>query len=134
MMNRLFFAFSFLALAACGSEPGYFGSFDTNFGATFAVDAERVDDGFGGTYTVLSFDDARVVAQNDSSNAFFPDLFSAFDFAEVNSSWYYCQIEFEAATEEAAESATPGDSTAVDTDGCAGFPWTRLDPMSAAVE
>ena len=107
-------------------DPAYFGSYDTNFGGQFSVDAMDLVDG-GATYAVLSFDDTRVIAQNDSTNEFNPDLYSAFDFATDGNLWFVCQAAFSAESAEAAEQAAPSDATDPATGGCGGmFSWTEL--------
>lgn len=138
-----------LALIACdGADPdtdALPGDTDTDFPAEIALAGTFTDEWgtthtitstlwtqapYGDAYHITQFDNATAyaIAQNDSANAFFPDAWSRFDWAESSGSTWYCQSAFDAADEAAALAATPADAGAPDTDGCGGFPWTNLTP------
>ncbi len=68
------------------------------------------------------------VGHNDPANAFGGGLYSRFDWVNSDGALYYCTSAFDAASAEAAESATAGnpDDLAM---GCGGFGWSKLDPQ-----
>jgi len=82
----------------------------------------------GSTFTILEYDNAEmaIIAQNDPTNAAFPDLFSRFDWAWDGEDLYFCQSVFDGATIDDARNggADPDDLAA----GCGGFPWSMLTP------
>jgi hypothetical protein len=66
------------------------------------------------------------VAQNDAANAYNPNLWSRFDWTrDRGGDLFYCQIAYDAATEEAALAATGADRGDLST-GCSGFAWSKL--------
>ncbi len=69
-----------------------------------------------------------LIAQNDSINAYFPGLWSRFDWTMSGSTLYYCQIAYDAADASAAEAANGADFTDLIA-GCNGFAWSRLRPQ-----
>jgi len=70
------------------------------------------------------------IAHNDPENEYSPGAFSRFDWTIEDGQLYYCQTEFEAASEEEAREAEPSDADDLVT-GCAGvFPWSLLTPIS----
>ncbi|MBX2801929.1 MAG: hypothetical protein KTR31_29890 [Myxococcales bacterium] len=125
-------------LTACDGEFGtdaplaIAGSYSDDFGGSHAIsDASWVQD--YGAYGVTSFtivahhnDEGWVVAQNDSDNDFNPDLWSRFEWVEVEGTLYYCQILFDGAEEDDAYAAGPADAADPATAGCGGAPWTAL--------
>lgn len=127
-------------LSACdGSSTGLeiAGAWSDDYGGQYQVDDEGITQiGFGDPsfYHVSQYsNDGRwLVARNDSANAYSADLWSRFDWtwfdAGQGESLYFCQIAYDAASEEAAmnaEAADPEDPTA---GGCAGYAWSRLSP------
>jgi len=110
------------------------GSYTDEFGTEHTIDESSwVQVSAYGTlsFAVLSFDNAEqsLVAQNGSSNAFNPDLYSRFDWVEgMHGDLFYCQTAFDAATEEAAEATPRADDTDPENTGCVGFAWTNLVP------
>jgi hypothetical protein len=80
-----------------------------------------------GSFAIAEFDNAAayLLAQNAASNAYFPDLWSRFDWTWDADALYYCQSVFDGATidDARAGSADAGDLMA----GCGGFAWTRLE-------
>ncbi len=77
--------------------------------------------------TQWSNDEEFLVAQNDSSNAWNPDLWSRFDWTWSQEDLYFCQTEFGAESEEAAVTAAGADRSDLEA-GCGGFAWSRLNP------
>lgn len=65
------------------------------------------------------------VGQNDSGNAYNPDLWSRYDWTRSEGSFFYCQTVYDGATEQAALDATPADASDL-TAGCNGFSWSEL--------
>lgn len=83
------------------------------------------------TFAVLSFDNPGkwVIAQNGFDNAYYPDLYSRFDWVDgTHGDLFYCQTAFDAATEAAAESTPRADDSDPENAGCGGFAWTNLRP------
>lgn len=87
--------------------------------------------GFG-IFHILTYSNAAdfLVARNDTGNAFFPDLFSRFNWVFFQSDLYYCQSPFDAPTEADAEAVDTADRTDPPNGGCNGFSWSRLDPVT----
>jgi hypothetical protein len=110
------------------------GSYTDEWGVDHTIDEQswnQESEFFSATFHVLSFDNAGmwVIAQNDPSDAYFPGLYSRFDWVEgLHGDLFYCQTEIDAATAEAAEATPRADDTDPDNAGCVGFPWTNLVP------
>jgi len=66
------------------------------------------------------------VAQNDTANGFNPNLWSRFDWTEVDGVKYFCHTTFDAGSMEDAANAFAPDATDPLTGGCGGYPWTPL--------
>ena len=66
-----------------------------------------------------------IIAQNDASNAYNPDLWSRFDWEYVADKLWYCQTAYAAESEEAALATEAADATNPAEEGCGGFSWTR---------
>ncbi len=117
-----------------GEDLSIAGSYTDEFGVDHTIDElEWVQVSAYGTlsFAVLSFDNAgqALIAQNGSSNAFNPDLYSHFDWVEgTDGDLFYCQTAFDAATEEAAENTPRADDSDPANAGCGGFAWTNLEP------
>mgnify|MGYP001482487205 CR=1 FL=1 len=79
------------------------------------------------TFHVESYDNALgvLVAQNDASNDFNPDLFSRFEWVWDGRELYYCQSVYDAATADEAWSAAGADAGDL-LAGCSTFPWSML--------
>jgi len=93
----------------------------------------------------FSNDETWVVARNDCANAYFPGLYSRFDWLVVEGgeggaagaagaggaaaadSIYFCQIGYDEASQVAARQLPPADRANLKK-GCDGFPWSRLTP------
>ena len=117
-----------------GEELAIAGTYTDEWGVDHTIDASSwVQVSTYGTlvFAVLSFDNAAesLVAQNGSSNAFNPDLYSRFDWVDgADGDLFYCQTAFDAATEEAAEATPRADDSDPANAGCGGFAWTNLVP------
>jgi hypothetical protein len=74
----------------------------------------------------FSNDEQYVIAQNAADNDFNAELWSRFDWTEKDGELWFCQVVFDAETEEDALNA----KRAVDSDpangGCGGFAWSKL--------
>lgn len=117
------------------------GTYTDAFGTTHGIDDTTWADDFG-TYHITRYSNARrfVVAQNDANNAFFPGLWSRFDWHEDGDDRWYCQSEYDELAETNAAydlGFEPGtwlpDPSSPDVCGCGapcpgGFPWTHLTP------
>ena len=69
-----------------------------------------------------------LVAHNDPDNQWAPDLWSRFDWTESAGALYFCQIVFDAETQEAATANTGADRSDLEA-GCNGFGWSKLNPQ-----
>ncbi|MBN2498541.1 MAG: hypothetical protein JXR96_28375, partial [Deltaproteobacteria bacterium] len=69
-----------------------------------------------------------LVAQNDADNPWNPELWSRFDWTWHQGALYYCQIAYDAASEEAAAAAAGADPSDPEHGGCGAFAWSRLNP------
>lgn len=113
--------------AGGAASPELEGEFTTSYGSSFDVGDGLIDQGFA-KYHIVSFDnEARtIIAQNDEGNAYFPCLFSRFDWHSEQGTIYYCQSAYAAESAQAAMMTTPADSSSLEA-GCGGmFPWTTL--------
>ena len=86
----------------------------------------------GSVFHISQYDNLAgyLVADNDAANAYNPDLWSRFDWTWDADQLHYCQIAYDAASEDdalAATGADPADLLA----GCGGFAWSRLsEPLA----
>lgn len=103
------------------------------YGTTHAIDAATwaMASAYGDSaFHVSRWDNDAdyLLAENDAANAWSAELWSRFDWIEVDGHLFFCQTAYDAADEETA-GATP---RANDTDpaggGCGGFAWTDLTP------
>ncbi|MEC8052918.1 MAG: hypothetical protein VX210_19140 [Myxococcota bacterium] len=80
-------------------------------------------------YHISAYDNetGTIIAQNDASNAYNPDLWSRFDWAYVADKLWYCQTAYAAESEEAALATEAADATNPAEEGCGGFSWTQLN-------
>ena len=86
---------------------------------------------YGGTtnFAIVSYDndEQMAIAQNDSANAYNPDLWSRFDWhTDGDGNLWYCQGTYDAATQADAESAAAPDTSDPANSGCGTFSWTQL--------
>jgi len=76
----------------------------------------------------IALEEQYLVALNDTANAWYPDLYSRFDWVLVDAAPWYCQVAFDAADAAAAAGAGGADRTDPAAGGCGGYAWTRLVP------
>jgi hypothetical protein len=83
-------------------------------------------------YNLTQYSNAEqwVVAQNDSTHGWAPDLWSRFDWTwDFDGNLWLCQTAFDAADEAAALATPASDASDPAIGGCGGmFPWTNLTP------
>lgn len=114
-----------------GAMP-FAGQFDDDFGTEHFISSTlwgQAGEGFDSTFfiTQIDVDGQFAVGQNSPDNGFNPELWSRFDWAEINGEWYYCQSAFDAASAEDAAMVPRPDDSDPTTGGCGGmFPWSRL--------
>jgi hypothetical protein len=110
------------------------GSYEDEFGTEHVITEEVWTQTYPGaaplTFEIDTFGADWLVAQNGPDNAYSPDLWSRFDWVEVDGDLYYCQTAYDAPDAASAEAATPADTTDVDA-GCGGFPFSMLLPVGA---
>lgn len=72
-----------------------------------------------------------VIAQNSANNQYNPELWSKFQWTnDFHGNLFYCQVAFEAATEDDAIAIEPADPQNLES-GCGNFGWTMLrEPLS----
>ncbi|MEQ1568176.1 MAG: hypothetical protein ABMA64_21225 [Myxococcota bacterium] len=109
------------------------GSYVDVFGSTHEITEQSWTVQYAGydpnVFTIAAWDDEWLVAQNAADNAYFPDLWSRFDWVTgPDGHLYYCQTAYAAADRAEAEAAPRGDDVDPGADGCGGFPWTDLTP------
>jgi len=107
------------------------GEYVDGFGGAHSItDDDWIMDGVG-IFAITQFDnDANMlIAQNDSTNSFNPDLWSRMDWFDDGTDLWFCQIAFDAATEADALATPAADSTDPANSGCGGFGWSSLTPQ-----
>lgn len=115
--------------------PPYVGNYQDAFGGF----QELSNVGWRTSYDGVSFDaftyvgwtSNAFIARNADANTFAPGLWSRFDIAvgtEVDQLWY-CQSVFDGGSIFDAILAAEPDTSALETTGCAGFPWTPMLPQ-----
>jgi hypothetical protein len=67
-----------------------------------------------------------IIAQNGPNNAYFPNLYSQFNWTMFGNGLFYCQIVYNAPTEAAAAAVAPANPQNPPRSGCGNFPWTQL--------
>ncbi len=128
-----------LAVSGCGGFPWtelmptlppleIIGSYTDSWGGTHEISAtDWVQGDSSFRLTTYNNDANFVIAQNASTNAWNPDLWSRFDWHEDGDGrLWYCQTAYDAASETDAVGTPPADATDPATSGCAGFSWTEL--------
>ncbi|TVQ87265.1 MAG: hypothetical protein EA397_18275 [Deltaproteobacteria bacterium] len=100
------------------------------------------EDGFGGDHTVYEWswtmgdsvfhitnydaEERWIVAHNDAENDWSPEKWSRFEWVEADGSLWFCQVRFDADTEDEALEAESADTTDPSSSGCGGFAWSEL--------
>jgi hypothetical protein len=82
----------------------------------------------GAVFTFSQYDNEEgwAIAQNHAGNAWFPGLWSRFDWIVSAGDVWFCQTEYEAADEATALAAPAPDATDPAASGCGGFSWSNL--------
>lgn len=106
------------------------GRYLSNFGGMETITA-TVWNQLGFTQTIVDWDEGEnwVVTQSPELD---PSTFNRIEFTEPGSmgAFHYCTVDFGLATADQARTSTrTADPSGLETDGCGGFPWTRLDPL-----
>jgi hypothetical protein len=109
------------------------GTWTDGFGTHTVDDAwtQDYDDGSPLAFVIVEWNNVErwLVAQNASDNAFYPDLFSRFEWTWTDTDdLAYCQSSFDAETADDARNADRANLDDLDT-GCAGFSWSTLSPV-----
>lgn len=106
------------------------GTWVDGWGTAHTVTDGLWTDSFGNAFHIddTSVLDSYLVAQNDAANAFFPSLWSRFDWTtSVDGDLWYCQTAYAEGSAQQARVARPADPTDLGA-GCGGFGWTNLTP------
>lgn len=133
-----------LFTVACGEEEtppqgplAILGTWADDFGQDHAVTgATWIITGFGETslFDVVDYDNETrtVIAKNAADNPYNAGLWSRFDWTTHEDELWYCQGVIDGATEADARSpAAAANDHSPDTEGCAGYAWSRLrEPLS----
>lgn len=101
------------------------GVYNDNWGTQHTVNSFTWmfgDDSFA--LTTLNNEEGWATAKNSIENAYFPDLWSKFEWFVDSDTIYYCQSAYDKETEEAAASVN-SDRSNTET-GCGGFSWSIL--------
>ncbi|HEY5957204.1 MAG TPA: hypothetical protein VIV60_11645 [Polyangiaceae bacterium] len=103
------------------------GVYNDDFGISHRIAAPAWNVG-DDVFTFVAFDaeDDQLVAQNAATNAYFPGLYSRFDWAtDADGRLRYCQTVYNAESATAATSVARADESDWEK-GCAGFAWSTL--------
>lgn len=106
------------------------GNYTDSYGGSHSISEAAWDMGPNALFNITFFDNRGqfIVAQNDSNNTYFPDLWSRFDWLyDNNQNLYYCQSAYDAASEDDARTNVTANRGDLAT-GCGGFSWTQLLP------
>ena len=141
-------ALAVTGISGCGDSSGSKGKHKTA-SAPLEIDGTYLDeygtnhvitdalwtssDSFGTSrFHILSFDDGSdfLIAQDDGSNAFNPNLFSRFDWTLSNNDLFICQTVYNGADIAAAQAglANRTNPSAGGCDATNNFPWTNFTP------
>lgn len=134
--RRLAFAFSLalILIAGCGGTTGgnegpleIIGTWVDGYGSIYQITQDKITIDGQGNFNITTYSNTKeyCVAQNDATNEFNPSKYSRFDWANIAGNLYICQITYDSATEQSAESATTANRKSTDT-GCNGFAWSVL--------
>ncbi|MFT7520567.1 MAG: hypothetical protein ACI9MC_002716 [Kiritimatiellia bacterium] len=106
------------------------GDWTDNWGGDHSINEATWSMGPSGTFQVVDFDNelGMLIAHNDADNEWNPSLWSRMDYIDHEGTWYFCQITFDAQSEQAArDTATPNADDPANT-GCNGFAWSSIAP------
>ena len=103
------------------------GSYIDNWGGSHVVDSFTWTSGdYSFAIETTNEEEMWIVAQNASTNAYNPDLWSKFEWMYDADTMYYCQSAYDAADAQTAQD-TMADRDDVNA-GCGGFGWSTLQP------
>lgn len=139
-------AFLVLGLAACGDSEEATNNHSDNHAnheqeqptgievaGTWATEYETVEEITDTKWdyaAIVKYDNDQrfAITQNPEDDAFGPNKFNKLVWTKpVDDAFYYCMITFGQETLEDAENTTEvADETALETDGCNGFSWTKM--------
>lgn len=121
--------FSWTKLTDKDQAIATFGKWDTSFG-DMAGGAETVTTEKWAVMDLRAFDNSErwAVTQNPADSEFDPSKYIRIIWTPIDSGvFHYCMVAYSLETEqEALDSEETADATALDTDGCGGFPWTKM--------
>ncbi len=83
------------------------------------------------TYTSVDNESQVIIAENtfnEGEGFNYTGKFSQFNWTEFDSALWYCQIVFDAETEQEAANHPPADPSNPSEEGCASFAWSQLIP------
>jgi hypothetical protein len=134
-MKLYFTALMILSLSAQASDP-LSGKFTDDHGAKHSIGSmmwTMKGTGKTSSFHILEEKGGHIVARNNGSNPFNPNLFSRFDFVkQKDGSIAFCQTVPDAKTRAEAAKHAPADIHAKDGKGCGGFPFSVLKPQASA--
>lgn len=114
-----------------GSYQSAFGTMEDITSDVWAISGA----GYETEQRVIEFDNQNNVGvlQNPEDDAFNPSKFAKVIWTEKSAgSFHYCIVDFGKDTADQARTSTQtADANALDTNGCGGFSWTKLEPRSA---
>lgn len=106
------------------------GSYVDNYGGQHDIGASSWDTGYSlFHYAYVNNEERWIVALNDSSNGYFPDLWSKFVLLETAEDLYYCQSAYAAPSFEDAYCDSAADPSNL-VSGCSGFAWSKLEAVA----
>ena len=110
------------------------GEYEDNWGGSHLITADTWVSG-DLSFSISQYNNElyTVIAQNAADNQYNPEKWSKFQWSyDLHGNLFYCQVAFEAETEEDAIGTPPADPTNLEA-GCGGFGWTMLrEPLSLA--
>ena len=110
------------------------GHWTDSWGSHHMVDNTMWDSGWA-LYNITQFDNDAgwIVAQNDVSNFYNPELWSKFEWTtDSEGEYHYCQTAYDAADEQAAIETAGADMSDLAA-GCGGFSWTKMRPYASFI-
>ncbi len=104
------------------------GKYTDGWGGTHEVTSQTWTMDGTGVFQIAEYDNDGnwLVAQNDAANAYNPGLWSRMDWTVHESTLYFCQTAYAAASQQAAKDTPAADATDPATTGCGGFAWSTL--------
>jgi len=116
---------------AAGASLDILGEYADDYGTSHVITNETwaQSSSFGdSTFNITRFSnhDEYLIAQNDASNDYNPELWSRFDWVVDGGELWFCQSTYDAPTELDALETARADDTDPSTGGCGEFAWSRL--------